>query len=143
MADASRNRLNPRRDNRKYRRFRVQLPAQFYLQQYRDLSLTAVRDKAGEGMVTNLSPGGLELLSPLHLPSGMEISLAFALPDAGDIEVGGRITWGRPGQTKHTYGITFTAITPVDGQRLGLYISARTNREHKISAYLKTWFSRI
>jgi hypothetical protein len=77
----------------------------------------------GDGIVVDLSKGGLGIRGNQPVPIGMELALFLYLPDGEDplFVLEARVAWTRGCQ----FGVEFTKLSIREGNRLQLFIRAQ------------------
>lgn len=127
----------PGQERRRYRRFRTRIPLKFYIVRYRNVNLAPIKEKAGAGIITNLSLSGFAFVTDLHLPEEMELQADFVLPEICHLQCRGKITRSLKLKQRYTYGVSFAALTAAGRESIAAYIGSRLALEEKIAFYLK------
>lgn len=66
------------------------------------------QSKPAKGVLVNISPGGLRLLTELDLPKGSDVLLTFTIHLAGyDIAPEGEVVWKEKRGDAFVYGVNF------------------------------------
>jgi hypothetical protein len=77
-------------------------------------------------LAQDLGDGGIQLRSTRGCPMSTSVSLAFELPDGGElIRVRGAVVFERAEGSWHTVGVQFEMISLSDRQRIARYLDAR------------------
>ncbi len=75
------------------------------------------RAKTWDGIITNISMGGLQLAAPFLIPEGSVLELVFELEDAGPIFMDGKVVRAYEKERRFIHGIQFVNLDryPLDG----------------------------
>lgn len=114
-------------ERREYFRLPVQIPTTFKLLRYKNVDLTFNR-KEGQGLLSDISAGGLLFQSNLALPAETFLEFSFLLPQEGIVSVIGKVVRNSQKGDKTFYGIQFVDVDSETKGQISRFIYTHEQR---------------
>lgn len=114
-------------ERREYFRLPVQLPTTFKLLRYKNIDLT-FNHKEGQGLLSDISAGGLLFQSNLTLPAETYLEFSFLLPQEGIVMVTGKVVRNTQKGDETFYGIQFVDVDPETKGQISRFVFTHEQR---------------